>query len=270
MNQKHAVGGGTFLPLHNRCISPKQRLSSQDSTSYKSSHVLGSQSITGGPLHKCKTGSPHATHTHQNRTPATTNTITNRQLDGIWRHHKKTFQKQQRQWTCGFICFTTASSNNNSDSTCSQRKQILQTTGQNTLPLPTINTWDQFSSTSKKREHSSKQQQGGDGHNKQKMATRADMNTNQWHQAQKTKKGVSHSHMPEQLQVCAGIPKVPNPNTEQFTDRTKIGLTPTIGRDKQSPKQEANRCFQMEGPEDSGWNSSHKISLAMVSNCWQW
>ena len=64
-------GGGAFLFLNNRYFPPQQWGSSQQSTSYKSSHILGSKSITGSPLHQFKTDSPHATHACQNGAPAT-------------------------------------------------------------------------------------------------------------------------------------------------------------------------------------------------------
>ena len=80
---------------------------------------------------------------------------------------------------------------------------------------------------------------------------------------QQHKNSNSQGHVPEELQGCAGIPKLPNLKRGQWPNEPELGLTSMGGKGQMIPKWEADGCFR---PADSGRNMPHKILLAKVSN----
>ena len=151
-------GRGAFLLLNNRHFSPKQQHSPHHSTSYRSSHVLSGRGSTCALFINAKQVAPMQKMFIK---MGHLQLLLPIQTDNLIAFGIITIQKQQRQWTYGFIGYKIVSNNNNSISTVSQEKWISWTSGPNTLPQPTINTCNPFSSMSKQREHSSKQKQGG-------------------------------------------------------------------------------------------------------------
>ena len=88
----------------------------------------------------------------------------------------------------------------------------------------------------------------------------------------RTNNGISHSHKPEQLQGCVGIPKCPIPNRQQ-SDGAKNRPNPNKGPKQTIQNQETARCFQpkwsnklnhLQVTQNTSDNS--KPSLAKIRN----
>ena len=62
----------------------------------------------------------------------------------------------------------------------------------------------------------------------------------------RTKNGICHRYMPEQLQGCARIPKLPKTNRVQWPGKGKIDLMSIVGQGQMISKWEVDRCFHVE------------------------
>ena len=93
-----------------------------------------------------------------------------------------------------------------------------------------------------------------------------------WHHGGKQGDTATHNSSVNNVSSCkgAGIPKIPNPNSGQWTDDPLARIKKTPNQNSRQGKEnsiwEANRYFHVEEPASSGKTCHTKILLTMLSD----
>ena len=126
----------------------------------------------------------------------------------IWQHmaswQTKSYLRPQRQWICIFIGCAIKNNKNSFDFTGNQEKQTMLTIGSGTMLLHSTNECAHCFSTNNEKQTGNNNKGGHGGADRERPLT------SNW----KT----GHVSRPDQLQECAGISEIPNPNNGQWSD----------------------------------------------------